>query len=211
MIKRGLRSLYFRYREFFFQRKHRGLSFNYRYLFLNNVIDCGRGNKVIAENDSAIANCKIVFRGNDCTLIVGSNCSIDKATFWFEDDGGEIKIGDFTSMEEGCQFSSVGGRRIQIGEDCMFSHTVDVRTSDSHSVLDSLGNRINIDEDILIGNHVWLGIRSTILKGAKISDESIVAACALVAGSQNIPQGCILAGVPARVVKENVSWLRKRI
>ncbi|MGS0525300.1 hypothetical protein ACU8V7_09025 [Zobellia nedashkovskayae] len=66
--------------------------------------------------------------------------------------------------------------KVTIGVDCMFANTIDIRTGDSHSIIDIKSNkRINYAKNIIIGNHVWVGAHSSILKGATIADNSIVA------------------------------------
>ena len=55
-----------------------------------------------------------------------------------------------------------------------------------------------------IGNHVWIGSGAKILKGVTIGNGSIVAAGAVVV--QDVPENCLAAGVPARIVKEGVQW-----
>lgn len=125
--------------------------------------------------------------------------------------GGEIIIGDDTTTESGCQFSSCEGKRIVIGRDCMISHDVDIRNSDSHSVLNENGERVNPSSDITIGDHVWVGIRCTILKGSVIPSSSIVAASSLVTSSLKSSGHALIAGCPARVVKTNINWTRKRV
>ncbi len=57
---------------------------------------------------------------------------------------------------------------------------------------------------IKIGNHVWIGMRSIILKGVTIGDGSIVAAGSVVV--KDVPNNCLVAGNPAKVVKKNVKW-----
>jgi acetyltransferase-like isoleucine patch superfamily enzyme len=59
--------------------------------------------------------------------------------------------------------------------------------------------------DITIGDHVWIGQNVTILKGARIGKGSIIAACALV--HRDIPDKQLWGGVPARLLRENVSWV----
>jgi acetyltransferase-like isoleucine patch superfamily enzyme len=59
-------------------------------------------------------------------------------------------------------------------------------------------------QPIHIGNHVWIGMNVTILKGVQIGDGAIIAAGAVV--TRNIPARCLAGGVPARVLKENITW-----
>jgi acetyltransferase-like isoleucine patch superfamily enzyme len=97
-----------------------------------------------------------------------------------------------------------------IGADCMFASDIEIRTSDAHSVIDTAsGERINLAEDVTIGNHVWIASHSIILKGVNIGENSVVAAGAVVTNS--CPPGSILAGNPARVIKTGITWTRERI
>ena len=59
---------------------------------------------------------------------------------------------------------------------------------------------------VIIGNHVWIGIRVTVLYNTLIGDGSIIGAESLV--KSKIPNNCIAAGNPAKVIKKNVTWCR---
>jgi maltose O-acetyltransferase len=53
---------------------------------------------------------------------------------------------------------------------------------------------------ILIEDDVWIGFNSAVLKGVTIGKGSIVAACSVV--TKDVPEFVIVAGNPAKVVKE---------
>ena len=91
----------------------------------------------------------------------------------------------------------------------MFSSEVVLRTGDSHSIINEEGTRVNLAKDILIGNHVWIGHRVLINKGVKISDDSVVGTGSVVTNQFN-QKGVCIAGNPARVIKENITWLSER-
>jgi len=57
-----------------------------------------------------------------------------------------------------------------------------------------------VDSPIIIGNNVWIGANVTILKGVKVGDNSIIGAGSVVV--KNIPKNCIVAGNPAKIIKE---------
>lgn len=102
-------------------------------------------------------------------------------------------------INEGVQITCAS--KIFIGEGCAIARDVIIRDYDAHSI--NLSG-YQIAKEIQIGNHVWIGNRAMVLKGVKIGDGSIIAAGAIV--TRDVPSGCIVAGVPAKIVKQNVSW-----
>jgi acetyltransferase-like isoleucine patch superfamily enzyme len=97
---------------------------------------------------------------------------------------------------------------MEIGDDCMFAGNVSLLTSDAHPIYDREGTRLNPAAPIVLGRHVWVGGFVTILKGAHIGEGSVVARSALVAAG-TYPPNAILAGVPARVVRQDIRWERQ--
>lgn len=97
---------------------------------------------------------------------------------------------------------------VEIGENVVISHNVTIEDFDGHQLYyiseDGKKEPSNISEPIKIGNHVWIGAKVTILKGVTIGDGAVVAAGSVV--TSDIPSNCLCAGVPARVIKENVEW-----
>ena len=53
---------------------------------------------------------------------------------------------------------------------------------------------------VVIGNNVWLGEKSSIMPGVKIGNGVVVAANAVV--THDVPDNCIVAGVPAKIIKQ---------
>lgn len=64
---------------------------------------------------------------------------------------------------------------------------------------------VNSNQSICIGNHVWIGCRSTILKGVKIHNNCIIAANSNVVRSIS-HENVIVAGNPAVVKKKFTNW-----
>ncbi len=91
------------------------------------------------------------------------------------------------------------GKKITIGEHCAIARNVTIRDFDAHEI-----DGKKDAKEIFIGNRVWIGTNAVILKGVHISDGAVVAAGAVV--TKDVPANALVAGVPAKVIKENISW-----
>lgn len=104
--------------------------------------------------------------------------------------------------------SSQEGRNIVIGDHCMFGRGVQIRNSDAHSIFDiESGKRINHAADTCIAAHVWGAHGSSFFKGATVGRNSVVGAGSTVMAGE-YPEGAILVGAPARVIRTGVIWDR---
>lgn len=90
---------------------------------------------------------------------------------------------------------------IAIGDDVAIAEQVAIRDSDNHEVV---GSPRPSAAPIVIGDHVWIGMRCTILKGVTIGSGAIVAAGSVV--TRDVPEQTLVAGVPARPVRDGVTW-----
>lgn len=175
-----------------------------------NIHFGGRGNRVIIDDFTRLTDVNLYIYGDNNTVHIGPWSYIAKTTFCTENSGNTITIGRHAMVIGPNELAAIEGTNITIGGDAMISSEVHFRTGDSHSVLDMEGHRINASRDITLGEHVWIGNRAMVLKGAVVPDHCIVGACALVSGAFEEPH-CVIAGVPAKIVKRGVDWCRKRI
>ena len=181
-------------------------------LLKHNTFVVNGDNNIISIGDSShLSHCKISVQGSHHNLIIGEKGSVNETNIAFEDHHGSITIGDNFSMYKGGEIAAVEPHsKIEIGDDCMFSVYVDIRNTDSHSIIDTAsGRRINPGKNIKIGNKVWIGAYVQILKGITIGDNSIVGIRSLV--NKDVPPSTLVGGVPARVLKTGVDWQRERI
>ncbi|SEW02971.1 acyltransferase [Chitinophaga arvensicola] len=96
-------------------------------------------------------------------------------------------------------------KKVEIGDDSLLSWDILIMDSDLHQIKDKNGVVINKAAEVKIGNKVWIGCRTVILKGASIPDNSIIAANSLIARSLEGEYN-IFGGNPVGVLKSDVTW-----
>lgn len=169
----------------------------------NNTVEIGEG--------CVVKNVRFYIRGSGHRIQIENGVRFHHgAQIWMEDHDGTLSIGEKTTFEDVHLAVTEPGSTLTIGKECMFAYDIDVRTGDSHSILDAEGKRINYAQDVAIGDRVWVAAHSLIMKGVIIREDSIVAGGAVVTRPFDQP-GVILGGNPAKIIKENISWLRRRI
>lgn len=180
-------------------------------LMFSSRVECrGRGNVISAESGATLQNCLIHISGNDNRIIIGKNAHLSSSELWIEDSGNVISIGEGANLCGKAHLACIEGTKIEIGKNCLFSSEIVFRTGDSHSILDENGVRTNASEDIVVSDHVWIGHRAIVSKGAYIPSDSIVATGAIVTKKFDTPN-VVLAGAPAKVIKENINWESARV
>lgn len=153
---------------------------------------------------------KFQIYGDSHNIKIGKNCILKNTVIWFEDENCSLEIGNNTTIEGAHIAVTEPNSKIAIGNDCMFSGNIDIRNGDSHSILDTNTNqRINYAKNIIIENHVWLGNGVNVLKGVTIGDNTVIGIKSLV--TNDIPSNSLAVGIPAKVVKTDITWDRKRI
>ena len=193
----------------------RGNEFVYIGNFLNGVkiVVKGIGNKIIINpyGLSLLKNTTIYISGNNNIVKIGDRCNLINAEIWIEDSWGVVEIGTKTNILGRTHLACIEGSKIIIGDDCLFSTDVVFRTGDSHSILDNkTQKRINPSQDIIIGSHCWFGNKVTVLKGVTLGNDSIIATGSILTKTCN-QSNVILAGSPAKIVKEDITWNINRI
>jgi acetyltransferase-like isoleucine patch superfamily enzyme len=89
---------------------------------------------------------------------------------------------------------------IHLGCDIVISKGVVIRDSDNHQI----GDNSKTHAPIIIEDRVWIGLNATVLKGVRIGHGSVIAAGAVV--TKDVPANTLVGGVPARVIKSNITW-----
>jgi acetyltransferase-like isoleucine patch superfamily enzyme len=146
----------------------------------------------------------IRLQGNRNNFTIEDGLYVDRLTLFGASDS-ILLCGRGLRIIGTCRIMLPEPSRVIIGPECMFADGVDILTSDFHPIFDvETGERINKAKDIELGAHVWLGLRTTLLKGARIGANSVIGANAVV--SKELPEGCIAVGNPVRVIRQGVTW-----
>ena len=177
---------------------------------LNTVsFTIGENGAIFIDGSSRLNNVSFHLPGSNAKVCIGSCCMISNTEFWIEDDANEIIIGDNTYIG-GAHLAVTGKeKKIRIGKDSMLSNGIVIRTGDSHSIIDlSNGEKMNPEQNVFIGNHVWIAQNVTILKGSTVNDDSVIGCCSVVCNS--FEHNSLIVGSPAKTVKEGICWNKER-
>ena len=116
---------------------------------------------------------------------------------------GHLSLGsDFNMTAES---TIVCAKEIRFGNDCLLSWDILVMDTDEHPLYNKENERINPNKAILVGDHVWVGCKCVLLKGAEVPSNTVIAAGTLltsaVAGNHQV-----VGGNPPAVLKNDVRW-----
>lgn len=175
------------------------------------VVFEGKGNLIdFSEGANYIQDSSIYIHGDDNRIIIGTRNYMEKLDLYIEDNNNAITFGNRNRVFGKTHVACIEGTEVSFGDGCLFSDKVVFRTGDSHAIFDLETNeRINPSKSIKIGDRVWFGNSTTILKGVAIGDGSIVGTGAIV--TSEVESNCIVAGIPAKVVKRGVKWNLQRV
>ena len=122
--------------------------------------------------------------------VVESFCCINNAV-------GDVIIGEHTRI--GLHNTIIGP--VTIGSHVNLAQGITV-TALNHNFSET-GKRIDEQgvstQPVVIGDDVWVGTNAVILPGVTVGCHSVVAAGAVV--TKDVPDGCVVAGVPAKIIK----------
>lgn len=144
-----------------------------------------------------------------CFLSIGQN-SIVEGKIFFDKEGCKVSIGDRTFVGAS---QIVCAEEVVIGDDVLIAWGCNIVDHNSHSVEWEKRKNDVTDwmrgakdweqvgkERVVIGNRSWIGFNSIILKGVVVGEGSVVAAGSVV--TKDVPPFTVVAGNPARVIKE---------
>jgi acetyltransferase-like isoleucine patch superfamily enzyme len=145
-----------------------------------------------------VSGSHIISRCRDTKLVIGNRVMLyDRVNFYLDEPGAEIIIGDRTYINRRTEIMSKNS--VTIGKGCAISWDVVITDTDYHEIIGTSSTK-----PIVIGDEVWIGCKSTILKGVTIGNGAVVAAGSVV--TKDVDPHTLVAGIPAKTIKRNVRW-----
>ncbi|MGB0523853.1 MAG: gamma carbonic anhydrase family protein [Flammeovirgaceae bacterium] len=138
---------------------------------------------------------KNVFIANTATVVgdvtLGDDCSV-----WFgaviRGDSDQITIGDRTNIQDNAVIHIDAGVPCHIGKEVIVGHSA-------------------IIHGATIADNTLIGMRATVMNGAKVGSFCVIGAHALVTQHMEIPDFSLVMGMPAKVIKTIPEALQERI
>lgn len=161
------------------------------YLIINNV----------NLRRKKIEYCKLWLDKNSKFIVNGSFTMYEGSSIIVLENA-VLEVGDKTYINNNCTIECK--QSIKIGERCAISNGVVIQDTDYHTVYEEGEIKKENTIPICIGDDVWIGKNVIILKGVTIGDGAIIGAGAVV--TKDVPSRCVVAGNPAKIKKELISW-----
>jgi len=126
------------------------------------------------------------FVADDATVVGDVSLGRD-VSIWYgcvvRGDVAPIRIGSRTNIQDLSVVHPQHDEPVTIGEDCVVGHQVTLHCSD-------------------VGSRCLVGMGAILLPGARIGDRCLVAAGAIVPMGMEVPDGSMIMGQPARIIRE---------
>jgi len=165
----------------------RGMFVKARFESCGPLFRAGRGVRILKRDASITAGRKVQLHRNVKLSAWGGSCHA------------VLKIGDNTSIGDRTEVHA--GRSVEIGSGCNIAWDVCIMDRDYHK----FNSAVEEIRPVKIGDNVWIGCNSLILKGVTIGEGAVVAAGSVV--TKDVAPGTLVGGNPARVLKEDIYWI----
>ena len=119
-------------------------------------------------------------------MIIGNVVLHEGVSIWFNAvlraDSAQITVGRRSNIQDNCTLHVDSDAPLTIGEECTIGHNAVVHGA-------------------MLGDHVLVGMNTTILSHAQVGSYTVVGACALVSERKCLAEGVLAVGTPARVIR----------
>lgn len=167
----------------------------------------GERNTIIIR-DGKLKNIRIGIDGDDNTIEFGEGIQIGSLEIIIQSSSCKVFIGEKTQIGGAkivcCEYLD----QVLIGRNNLIADDVEFWSCDGHSIYKD-GERINQSKPIIISDYVWIARNVKILKGVTIQSNTVIGMSSLVT-SGTYPANTLIAGLPAKVIKQGITWSHDR-
>lgn len=125
-------------------------------------------------------------RCGETVVLIGNVRCGRSVNIWYgavlRGDADEITVGEACNIQDGCVLHCDRGAPVRIGRRCTLGHNA-------------------IVHGCTVGDETLIGMGATLLSGCRVGSGCIIGANALVTGGMDIPDGSLVMGVPAKVIR----------
>ena len=154
-----------------------------------HIVALGRGVTIIRRGGKLVTGSGVRI-ADHCFIDVGANGLLSIGT--------RTIIGPYTRI--------MAATEVRIGARCMISWNCSIFDSIGHRLWLEETGEVEIEEPITIGDDVWIGPYSIIMKGVTIGSNSVIGAGSVV--RRDVPPNTLVYGNPARPAGRVVRWER---
>lgn len=179
------------------------------------IVILGEKNIVKINGDTHFLNSSISIAGNNNYVEINEtkgwirNVSI---SFVGEKNGRSVRIGKNFDCGQMLIVIPEEGKEVCIGNDCLFSDGIHIRTDDGHVIYDATTEEIlnETNKNVVIGDRVWVARNVYFGKGTSVGNDCVVGYGSVVTKSFS-DSNVVIAGHPAKIIKRNIRWNKKGI
>jgi len=159
----------------------------------------------------------VILRDGSCKSDITIGENVDLYGLLYSQSRGKINIGSHVGIGRGVQIRS--GMKVEIGNNSRISANVIISDNNNHPISVEFRKIKSIMpassemhlwkwsdmKPIIIKDNVWVGENARICKGVTIGSNSVIAANSVV--TKDVPDNCIAAGNPAKIVKTSIDLI----
>ena len=150
---------------------------------------------IFLNSDQTLLKIRGTLKINSSHYSIGRGCRIYIAEDAIVEFGEKGHITGFSNM--------IVSNRLIIGDDCSISWGCQFLDDDHQEIL--YHRKQEKENEIIIGNHVWIGSGVQIYKTTNIPDGCVIAANSVLRGVFNEPNS-LIGGNPAKIIKTDIEW-----
>ncbi len=164
-------------------------------------IDLARGSFLLLGFANFIATPCSMHLGRNARISVCGTVQINRGVRVFVHDGAHLELAERTCVNDCATITCF--ERITIGARCAISWNTNILDANVHQLVAD-GKPRPRSRPVIIGDDVWIGTGAVILPGVTVNDGAVVAAGSVV--TTDVPGRATVAGNPARIVYQDVTW-----